>query len=513
MHLPAYDYCKEARDAVNGEPCGPNEICVNSNASYTCECAIGFQRPNPGGECQDVDECTLALGLCHETYQCRNTVGSYDCVCPSGYTTNTTSKQCNDIDECKQSTHLCNIPEERCVNLPGSYRCECNWPAYVASGEFCIDNNECNKNEYNCPLFSTCVNTVGSYNCTCNRGFRASSVVDGRVVQCEDIDECIEDKNDINECVPNNGLGPCNGMPEGTECINTQGSFFCMCPNGYEINSNGTQCIDIDECAIGSDNCTALSETCYNIPGAFNCECSEGYHKDSDGNCVPKAMCDGSIKCGTNALCVMRPSKSEPNKLTPKCVCKDGYFGKDPKRLCEPINECNRTDQCAANAHCRKTTNNDGTTFATCVNGNTSSSVACVCNIGFAGDGFICNDVDECTGGNANICDENATCINTHGSFVCQCKPGYEGNGLPGMCTDVDECTSPVLNRCDSATSNCRNTEGSFECICLPGFEHISMNVWSIVHYVDNITATTYMVIIVVIAPTASIMVPISTHA
>lgn len=63
-----------------------------------------------------------------------------------------------------------------------------------------------------------------------------------------------------------------------------------------------------------------------NINAKLNYENFSSYHKDSNGNCVPKAMCDGSIKCGKNALCVMRPSKSEPNKFTPKCVCKDGYF-------------------------------------------------------------------------------------------------------------------------------------------------------------------------------------------
>ncbi|KHN79734.1 Fibrillin-1 [Toxocara canis] len=769
------DYCKEINELINGDPCGPNEICVNGDKSYICECKIGFQKPNPGEECKDVNECEFGSSVCRETYQCKNTVGSYECVCPSGYRVNDTSKLCEDIDECNEPSHMCNVPEEHCVNLAGSYRCECNRPAYVQSGEFCVDNDECTTNEYDCPQFSNCVNMIGGYNCTCNRGFRAGALLNGRVSLCEDIDECKEVKNainecelgiakcnvhaecidltplyecrckapyytgdgtnqcnrvdlclyyndcpnnarcvpldeksapdmvtckcpkgfvfnnrtrscdDINECAANNGTGPCTRMPTGAQCINTQGSFLCICPSGYEMNTSGTDCndidechtmasdmctqtggicqnvpgsyrcicpeglrqsidgtrcidvdeceegsddcdeltttcfnfysgfmclckqgygyfaqkmnvcIDINECESGTDNCTTVSETCYNTDGGFYCTCSKGYYEDEWGNCVPKNICDESMQCGTNALCVMRPNERNPNEIEPTCVCKDGYFGNDPKALCEPVYECYTDDQCYTNAHCAKITNKDdvdvhrcicdegyrkrgsyceqidecheqpnicgknaicvdlephyecfcqpgainvaqegekircepitcktavnpchrdakcrdidggyvcecppgfvgaGTPnlgcepvdyckthricseYATCINGNGTANITCVCNVGFTGDGFTCTDVNECSS-NVNMCDENATCINSQGSYTCKCNPGFEGNGLPGTCKDIDECASPILNKCDSFTTKCRNIEGSFECVCQPGFEHAGNN-------------------------------------
>lgn len=52
---------------------------------------------------------------------------------------------------------------------------------------------------------------------------------------------------DINECLEQTGL--CG--PLGT-CLNTHGSFRCMCPRGYQVDPSGTMCIDSDDCLDGS---------------------------------------------------------------------------------------------------------------------------------------------------------------------------------------------------------------------------------------------------------------------
>lgn len=56
----------------------------------------------------------------------------------------------------------------------------------------------------------------------------------------------------------------------------------CKCQNkGYEWNSMFGMCIDIDECAIGMDDCESKMESCVNLPGSFRCVCQWG-HKWND---------------------------------------------------------------------------------------------------------------------------------------------------------------------------------------------------------------------------------------
>ncbi|CAB4042124.1 partial, partial [Paramuricea clavata] len=68
---------------------------------------------------------------------------------------------------------------------------------------------------------------------------------------------------------------------------------------------------------------------------------------------------------------------------------------------------------CHANAQCEL----DGLTYR------------CRCQIGYAGNGTYCEDINECTVGTHN-CHENATCTDNVGSFSCQCNAGYSGNGV-----------------------------------------------------------------------------------
>ena len=73
-----------------------------------------------------------------------------------------------------------------------------------------------------------CINTLGSYRCVCDRGYQP----DISRTSCEDLNECLASP------------GPCEH-----ECYNTLGSFKCRCPPGFQLNRDGRTCRDIDECA------------------------------------------------------------------------------------------------------------------------------------------------------------------------------------------------------------------------------------------------------------------------
>lgn len=57
-------------------------------------------------------------------------------------------------------------------------------------------------------------------------------------------------------------------------------SVTCACPAGYaDENGDGSSCGEIDECDIGSDNCSA-DASCANIDGSFECTCNLGFAGD-----------------------------------------------------------------------------------------------------------------------------------------------------------------------------------------------------------------------------------------
>lgn len=65
--------------------------------------------------------------------------------------------------------------------------------------------------------------------------------------------------SDVNECEISS-RNPCS---EYATCTNNLGSFACDCNTGYE--SNGIECLDINECKIG-DNCH-VNAICTNTLG------------------------------------------------------------------------------------------------------------------------------------------------------------------------------------------------------------------------------------------------------
>ena len=236
-------------------------------------------------------------------------------------------------------------------------------------------------------------------------------------------------------------------------CNNTPGSFSCACNTGW--TGNGTSCagrptqltvktfstlnfafeikchirgnsctLDVDECTLNLDDCHDQA-MCTNTPGSYSCACNTG-GTGNGTNCqgTPAKLIRLNIFCVKLACAI-------------DCNISVNFSASD-------VDECMlNLDDCHVQAMCN----------------NTPSSFSCSCNIGWMGNGSICegtskklivakisllnfayaidsnikgnsftSDIDECTL-NLHYCDEQAMCNNTLGSFSCSCNTGWTGNG------------------------------------------------------------------------------------
>lgn len=168
---------------------------------------------------------------------------------------------------------------------------------------------------------------------------------------------------------------------------------------------------DVDECALGLDNCHA-NATCINTIGSYECGCAPGFFG-----------VEGSGSVGTTRT----------------------LFGSTEVR-----GSCGgqlNTSQCCAQA---------------CRNELPSKRGACLerCK----GD-FRCTN-DPCLN---NRCHQNAICLPDGSGYTCKCKSGYIGNGFEcRVYVPPDYCEN---HNCPSSCV-CRNLEyeGGYVCVAPPGY-------------------------------------------
>jgi Calcium-binding EGF domain/EGF domain len=112
------------------------------------------------------------------------------------------------------------------------------------------------------------------------------------------------------------------------------------------------------------------------------------------------------------------------------------------------LSECSQTpNPCSQNGYCA----------------NKLGSYRCGCKRGYAGDGVVCVDIDECLD---NPCGANTFCTNLQGSFSCKCNPGFSLD-TDVSCSDTDECSASP-RPCDRR-AYCINNVGGYYCECKAG--------------------------------------------
>ncbi|KAK2722751.1 fibrillin-2-like isoform X10 [Artemia franciscana] len=472
---PRSSACDDINECLN-DPCKTEERCINTLGSFSCQgekrvqqvldCPSGYRFNTNTKSCEDIDECASNIAECDLRIEnCINRPGGYECFsnslkphtrvsatdtvaavrCDAGYKPSIDGL-CADVDECAEKLHACLPDVEECVNENGSYRCETS-DAYFdelisrcpigfifdEDHGVCEDIDECKEAESVgsnlCGPEKICVNNDGSFTCDvhCNPGFQPDNE---KSDSCKDIDECLRNPCNINE-----------------RCINTEGSYRCesaqipvqqisqshyqsltslvdppstktkviRCGDGYRLDSTG-KCMDINECAEETHNCTVGYEDCVNTLGGYSCKplppCPDGFRREfTTGRCFDIDECsEGLDDCNTE-----------------KTLCVNSYGG----FTCRPFPVCPPGHRYIVEAR-------------------------------------TCEDVDECKEGTDNCDRDREMCSNSIGSFKCtenkaNCPSGHRFNPLTRNCEDINECNEspPVCN----ASEMCKNSPGSYQCI------------------------------------------------
>ncbi|OCT84203.1 latent-transforming growth factor beta-binding protein 3 [Xenopus laevis] len=471
--------CEDIDECFSRQPCVGGK-CVNIPGSFRCMCPPGYKLHNQH-LCKDIDECFLNPDLCSPHGTCENVAGSYMCVCDTGYTLSEDQKRCEEamhilerrdcflnLDDSLfcDSVLAVNVTREQCCcSLGAGWGDHCEiYPCPVHnSAEFltlCPDGigfiidldimtygSPSYRDIDECQLFGQeickegmCVNTKPSYECYCKHGY----YYDNRLLQCMDVDECVDESNCING-----------------RCINTRGSFYCHCPQHTQYHPELKQCLsnaelDVDECR---DPGLCRSGRCVNTHGSFHCECTHPWTLDPLGrHCNPPEMQsdrEAQDICwrmrGTDGIC-SQPMPG-PQLSLAECCCRQGQGWGLSCHSCPPRHAL----QCSAShseansfwessaLHLKKyrrdhDSSEEGSDECPCVNGHCRRGpygVSCECPVGFQLDitRTRCLDLDECRQKNprGSLC-KNSRCINTMGSYRCVCKPGYTRFPNPHIC-------------------------------------------------------------------------------
>ena len=197
-----------------------------------------------------------------------------------------------------------------------------NWSHYEEE-----DIDECAAEVDMCGSHGSCMNVEGSYTCNCEAGF--VFIPDSG---CQDVNECAAGGEGAISCLVTQQLGRCNNTAGGYQCICLSGAYTtnpreckaCQCDAGGVTTShcdgNTGECL-CREKVIGQD-CSACADKHTNFP--YCNKCAPGHYQ------YPKCMqCKLNTAGTTNSIC---------NPTNGRCLCASFANGRHCARCCPGLN-------------------------------------------------------------------------------------------------------------------------------------------------------------------------------
>ena len=427
----------------DGAPCEDGTVCTQGDVCKTGEClgkivSCDDNNPCTGNSCDPITGCgaTNLDGLgCDDDNPC--TIGD---LCKAGACVKGATKPCDSGASCVAGA--CSLTTGKCEYKNKSDDAACN------DGDGCTANDSC-----------------------------GGGVCQGKGLNCDDSNPCSNDSCDkITGCVHIANVSPCS---DGDACTQSDGCANSLCASGpKKICDDGVLCT--------ADSCDKASGVCvFNAVGmnGFPCDdgngctlgdnckngiCSIGIAKDcNDNNVCTDDLCDkvkgctvfpNSKPCSDGNACTKNDTCAfgdcegvtlncnDGNVCTDEgCDAKKGCIFNNTNALCDDGNKCTKGDVCAAG----KCAGPVGCSAAgVCAQGN-----SCVCKQGYSGDGFSCDDINECVKG-LFTCPANTDCNNTIGSYTCPCKVGF------------GDCNNNVVDGCEHDVSGDMNNCGQCGNVC-----------------------------------------------
>jgi len=257
------------------------------------------------------------------------------------------------------------------------------------------DEDQCQVNNGDCPVFSDCIDVCAGHECQCFDGFELDPYSNQCVLICDEL-QCATD--------------PCGAHASCTELCDL---YECSCDAGYESTEDTGACCEIvNQCETGDgetspeDLCDENS-LCVNDCDGFHCECEDGFDM-VDGQCVDPCnydMCD-----------VIQNVCPNDHNCVPSC---DSFS-------CVPV-EC-PPDFCSSVPNSQVVVITETVYASTC---------ACECVDGYEMQGGVCEEIcdeDQCA--DNSICGTNSDCTDLCNGYECSCQTGY--HPVQGSCV-IDE--------------------------------------------------------------------------
>ena len=219
----SYSHCSQVlmddQCYFNNGNCGENYLCFTQYNGVQCQCKKGFEL-DTNRECVDIDECEAGVVTCSGDQTCQNTAGSWGCIDFAGYRPMHDGMKCP--DQCSQGCEN-NDPQSAFESSPIAI-------SYFGFGR-----------------------SLSKTGCSCRSGF----MLDVNGYDCMDIDECSDASHGCS-----------------ADCLNLDGSYLCLCPNGQDLSVDGKTCTVVHQCyacdAVPDPGQCNQLETCPN--GVRSCE-------------------------------------------------------------------------------------------------------------------------------------------------------------------------------------------------------------------------------------------------